>query len=550
MEQSEDLKAAREVVQAILKGKKMLRMYPPNNPIYVKTLEDCFAKFTAYFYFKDSLPFYIRQNDILYDGNEVYANPEKEDNIALFFFKDGVRELTFRKGLLVEEMEDFLKIIALDFERDIMDDDVVTLFWERDFQNIHYVVDETILADVDDDYEETAVRQATEEKNEEDNLLKAYEDAFKEEQTVSEVAIVPLTDKDLQALLHVIEREAQSKIGKLSDILFEMLYLSEKREDFDELTNLFMSNLEYSLRHGEIQIANGTLARLLELIADPKVPDEIKQYLRKVVYFAGSEPMIDQLGEILDSGQETDDKYYEDFFKLLDKNAILPLMKILGELESIHARKVVIDALILLGPKDMVTLAKGLSDSRWYVVRNIIYILRKIADKRAVDYLLKTVRHSDVRVKKEVLRTLGELGGGGVFQVLRECLDDGELQVRVTALKALGTVGSEAAKRTIMDRISSKEFRDKEFEEKKEFFDVLARWKGADVYSFLVEQVKHRTFFGRSKTDENRACAVQALGVLGNKDALPVIDRLKNDGNKLVREYAVSVMKRLDHDAE
>ena len=54
-------------------------------------------------------------------------------------------------------MEDFLKIISLDFNRDVLDDDIVTLFWEKDFQNIQYVVDETVLAD-EDDYEEGAVR--------------------------------------------------------------------------------------------------------------------------------------------------------------------------------------------------------------------------------------------------------------------------------------------------------------------------------------------------------------------------------------------------------
>src|SRR5512135_2409536 len=115
-------------------------------------------------------------------------------------------------------------------------------------------------------------------------------------------------------------------------------------------------------------------------------------------------------------------------------------MKILGELKSMHARKVVIDALILLGTKAIATLSKGLNDSRWYVVRNIIYILRKIGDRKAVDYLLKTVRHGDNRAKKEVIRALGELGGAGVLQTLRDCLDDTDDQVRSAALKALGNI--------------------------------------------------------------------------------------------------------------
>ena len=49
MEINEDLKAAKEIVQSILKSKKIIRMYPANNPIYVKTIEDCFARFNEFF---------------------------------------------------------------------------------------------------------------------------------------------------------------------------------------------------------------------------------------------------------------------------------------------------------------------------------------------------------------------------------------------------------------------------------------------------------------------------------------------------------------------
>lgn len=544
---SEDLKAAKDTIHAVLKGRKILRMYPANNPVYVKTLEESFSKFTNFFYFSDNLQLAIKQNDIFYNGETVYSNPEKEDNLALFFFKDGIREITFRKGLGQEEMEDFFKIISLDFERDVVDDDIVTLFWERDFQNIHYIVDETVLSDLEDDYEERSTEHLKEETNQPDNIMQAYEDASGVEPVSKELTVMPLTDKDLHQLLKEIEKESLSRATKLANILFEMLYLSENRNDFDELSQLFKGALEFSLRTGEMSVVSTILTRIRTLLDDKKVPDAIKEYIKKITQFAGSEPMIDMLGEILDSSQEIEDGWFEQYFTLLDKNAIAPLIKILGSLENIHSRKVIIEALTLIGPKDIVTLAKGLDDPRWYVVRNIIYILRKIGDKRAVDYLLRTVRHADIRVKKEVLRTLGDLGGGGVFQALRESLDDPEIQVRLTGLKALGTVGSEAAKKIIMDRITQKEFRDKEFEEKKEYFETLSRWKDRDVYNFLVGQIKARSFFGRAKIDENRACAIHAIGILGNRDAADLVGKYRNDSNKIVRDYALIASKRLEH---
>ncbi len=545
MELGEEAKKAKDIIQSVLKAKKILRMYPRNNPIYVNALQDCFDKFREFSYLKDEFNLKIRQNDISYDADQVYSSTEKEDNLALFFFKDGLRELTFTKGLSLEEMEDFLKIVALDFEREALDDDIVTLFWEKDFQNIKYVVDEAVLAD-EEDYETKAVSKVQEKETEEDSLLKAYEDAFREEDDVKEVSIVPLSDKDLQLLFTELEKDALDKTAKLVDILFEMLYLAENRADLEDLGGFFSGVLEFALGGGNIQIASDLLSRLKELAEDAAAEEALKNMARKMILFAGSEPVIRILGDVLDSGQEVDERLFEDFVKLLDRNAIVPFMKILGELQTIHSRKVVIDALIFLGSKDIIALARGLNDSRWYVVRNIIYILRKIGDKRAVDHLLKTVRHGDIRVRKEVIRALGELGGAGVLQALRECLEDPELQVRAAALKALPAMGSEAAKRIILNKISDKNFKDKDFEEKKEHFEALSRWKDTEIFNFLADILRKKTFFGRAKTDENRACAAFCLGLLGNKDAVALLNKHKNDSNKLLKEYSYTALKRLE----
>lgn len=547
MEINEEVKAAKDVIQALLKSKKILRMYPANNPVYVKNLEDAYAKFREFFYYNDELQLKIKQNEIYCGSEQVYSSAEKEDNLSLFFFKDGLREITFKKALTNDEMEAFLKVITLDFDTEVIDDDIVTLFWEKDFQNIQYVVDESVLAD-EEDYESAAVKEIKEEANEPDNLMRAYEDAFKESDITKETSIVPLTDKDLQTLLEEFEKDAQEKIGKMVNILFEMMYLSETRDEFEDVSVFLMNAIDYAVIRGEIHIITDILSRLKALLENKNISDEIKKYIRKVMFFAGSETVVKHLGELLDSGQDIDERIFDDLVKYLDKNAIIPFMKMLGELKSIHSRKIVIDALTWLGPKDLMLLSSGLNDTRWYVVRNIIYILRKIGDKRAVDFLLKTVKHGDIRVKKEVVRALGELGGAGVIVALREALDDTEEQVRVASLKALGNISSEAAKRIILDKIKDKNFKDKEFDEKKDYFEVISKWKDKEVFDFLVEILKKKTFFGSAKNDENRACAAYSLGLLGNKDALSILRKYKNESSRLIKEFTFTAIRKLEHE--
>ncbi|MEW6570970.1 MAG: HEAT repeat domain-containing protein [Nitrospirota bacterium] len=547
MEQTDEFKEARDIVQNLIKARKTFRLYPHNNPVYAKTLDETFERVKHFLNYKDSFTLKVRQHSILYDSETVYHNPEKEDNLALFFFKDGIRELAFKSGLLIEELEEFLRIISLDFDREVVDDDVVTLLWEKDFKNISYVVDEAVLVDIDEEeYETVAERKVKEKVTHVDDLMKAYVDGFKEED-VKGISIVPLSDKDLQMLVEELEKESSDKIGKLVDILFELVHQAESQNDLEETFSFLRDTINFCLGCGDLRSTLDVMKRANELMNEPTTSDEEKKYLRLLFSYINAEEVIGQLAAILDSGIEIEGNVFEEFVQLFDKGAISPLIKYLGELKTIRARKSVIEALIIVGKKDIASIAKGLDDHRWYVVRNVIYILRKIADRRSIEHLLKTVRHGDIRVRKEVIKALGELGGQQVIQALKDSLEDPEVQVRITAAKALGTVGSDVAKKIILENVSDKKFKEKEFDEKRDFYEVISRWKDSEVFDFLVKTLKKKTLFGRSKNFENRACAAFGLGLLGNKDALPILERLRSSKNKLLKEYTSAAIRRLEY---
>ena len=50
---TEELIKAKDIIQSFLKSKKILRMYPSNNPIYINTLEENFKKMKEFFYLKE-----------------------------------------------------------------------------------------------------------------------------------------------------------------------------------------------------------------------------------------------------------------------------------------------------------------------------------------------------------------------------------------------------------------------------------------------------------------------------------------------------------------
>ncbi len=554
MENSEARRAAKAVLQTILKARKNLRMYPSNNPIYTNTLEDAFEKFRHFFDFKDSLVFGIRLYDIYYEDILIYHNAlQKEENLAFFLFKDGLRELTFQKRMPYEEMALFLNIISRDFENEVLDDDTVTLFWESDFRYIQYVVEDAFL--VDEDYEIQAVSQAKQVHNTPAGVKAVCDHALNHtleiQESVEKPDIVAIQEDDRKILAHALEVDADDKIDKLMDILFEVYGWAETGAEFSEAADFLNHAIEYAVRKKNIDSVVRVLDRLKRIASHDTASGVVEENVEKVFAFVGSESVVYLLGDYLDTGNKTDPAPARRLSAYFDKNAVPPLITLLSMLNTIHARRVVLDILVRLCPLDFQTVIRGLDSPEWYVVRNITYVLRAIGDPRAVDYLLKKVDHPDARVRLEIIRALGEMGDSRALPVLADCLgDDVEIQLRVTAIRALGSLGSDGARALLLSRISEKSFAGRALNEKKQYFQVLSQWKDSATVNDLIGILMKKGIFPDPRTDEKRACAAYGLGCIGSVEALPYLYKCRNARSRLLREFSTTAIKRIEHEAQ
>lgn len=546
MEICEQLTTVGNIIQVILKAKKILQMYPANNPIYIKTLKEVSDKFSEFFQSEDSLKLHIGKNDIYYNAESVYQNTEMHDNLALLFFKDGLRELTFKNGLTTKETEEFIKIISIDFERDEIEEDIITLFWEKDFENIQYIVEDIFLSD-GADYENKAMSELQQKSSCPESIKDIYNSISSEEAGAANEIILPITDDDIRQILEEFQNYSQDKTYKYFNMLFECLNQLEDENGHQNIVNYFMMAIEFAIKKGNLLAVVDVQSKLKTLINDEKTDETIRQPAVKILSFTSGHSIIELIGNMLNNGYHFEETVFRSFASFLNTNAILPLINILVELKTIHARKLVIDALVDVGKKNTSFFYEGLNDTRWYVVRNMVHILRKIGEKSSINYLLKPLEHEDVRVKKEVIRALGELGGDKALTALRKCIQDNNIHLRRTALNALVTLGTEAAKQIIMEQISGKHFDEHSFNEKKSHFEALANWKGQDVYDFLVKILARKSIFHNSKYYDKKACAVYCLGLLGSKDAVPVLSSYKKASNKLLREFSFSAIQRIEN---
>ena len=141
----EGVKSAKALVQTFLQTVKGYRLYEANHPILLKFLERLKKDFDHYFEESASFSLQIGEHRLLYHGQVVYESEDVKESLAFVFFKDGVRELRFHSGLEFKEILDFLNIVRKSDLVNRMEDDLVTLLWEKDFSHITFTTMDEFL---------------------------------------------------------------------------------------------------------------------------------------------------------------------------------------------------------------------------------------------------------------------------------------------------------------------------------------------------------------------------------------------------------------------
>ncbi len=543
MDSNKELLEVHNIINTLPRSIKMMRLYKSNNPVYVKSVEECYERFKEYFQCNDRFEIQFRQNDIFYNAESVYNSTDRQDNLAFLFFKDGVKELSIEKDVSLKEMEDFLRILSTENTEDT-ETDIALLLWEKDCRNIKYVVDKTYLGD-HEDYETDAMNALQKKSTPAGGLQEAFEELSHNDQTNSETPVIPLSEEDLQLIVNEIEKDSQDKTGKLITILFELFVRTEGKEDCRDIALLIMDTVKYCVENENVRDVIKLQNMVKQCVENNNSPDVIKSQAKHIRTYIGSKNIIHLIGEIYDKKQDADKAVFDEFVSMLDNKAILPMISTLGEMETIQGRKMFIEALIHLGRNDLTSIISSLHDSRWYVVRNVLYILGKIKDRSVTDKVLFTIKHEDIRVKKEAIKTLGFMGKDNVLDSLMECLAYPDVQIRIASVRAIGKIGTEKAKQTIMNDMSSRKFRHKKFSEKKVYFEVLSKWNDKSTFDFMIMTLEKKSLWKRAGLIEEKACAAYALGLMGNSSAVPILAKLENVRHGLLRDYARSALQRL-----
>lgn len=240
------------------------------------------------------------------------------------------------------------------------------------------------------------------------------------------------------------------------------------------------------LTAGEFEEALELVGRMQD-IAMTTHSDELRHAIHETFGRLATGDTIHALIESLHNAPPEQARSIQRLTEFLGAGARRNLLLALTEESNRSRRRRLFDFIASLGPVMVPEVTGLLNDSRWYVVRNMIVLLRTVNDRTSLPEIRKLAFHRDLRVRMEVIKSLFAMDTEVPRALLDDVLHDPDPKLAETAIVLVGSSGI------------------------KEAVDPLLR--------ILVGN----DFFGRRRSVRTKA--LRALGELGEARALPVLHR-------------------------
>lgn len=438
-------------------------------------------------------------------------------SLAGELFVRRIQQLTFLPDLTMDDLRHFLQLLSLDPKKltssggmaQAMTGAGIRTIWANE-------VDVSVIWEK---------RQAMEEHSEpvetagKEETAKAEADAGDD----SPAAVVESGDTDsLMELLARMDRETNDgRYQQFARNLAAKAESSKERRVFAPLLLVLLGLLQHNEDPNRSQVQKDYAVFTLGLIAEGVMTDFLLHYLETK------------------SPQEAS-KIYPVLKKLGTKIAYMIIQQ-LCLADGLHARKSLAAALLGIGNSAIPPLVAMLKDERWYVVRNMVAILGQIGNRDMVSSLRPALYHADQRVRKETVHALVKTGGSDAESMIISLLEDPDQAIVLHAIMALGLLKSSTAVPVLVEIVSKSDFFSKQIKKKKEAMLSLGRIGDKQATTVLMKILDAESWLPWSKWDELKVLAANALGLLADEQALPLLKKHAAGGGSLGKACSEAV---------
>ena len=537
-------------MQVLVKGLRATQLYLPNNPVYQRAVENIKGAFRQVWQAADDLHFDIGETELRWEDTVVYSQDNRGESIAWTLYKDGVRSLTFKRGVEDGEIVKFLGVLQQ--AKNLLADapeDLLTLLWAQDFQFVSYtfrelVSEEAVPIEAGETIPSTpptAVRQYVEE-----------EAPPKREGLVSiddfDTTLYFLDEKEVEYLKGEAEREYQQDLRRnVLSMLFDLLELQTYATVRAELISILENFIPYLLGAGDFRSVAFILRETHVILqrARELVPEQ-RQTLEHLPARLSQSDALSQLVQSLDeaSVHPTEEELSE-LFQELRPEALATLMGWVPKLTNERVKELVHKAAERLALANAAEVLKALASEDGATQLEMVRLAGRLKLAGAPEGMGPLLESEDRTLKLAVVEALTAIASPAAMRLLEQAVDDGDRDVRIAGVRFLAQRGHRNALARVEAAVTGGKLKNADLTEKMAFFEAYGSLAGAKGISVLEKMLLAKGLLSKKEDPETRACAAMALGKIRSAEARGVLEKAAQDKEALVRNAVSRALREV-----
>ena len=546
-----------------------IKLFPSDNPSVNKSIDSFYERITEFLDEYEKLIVIIEEFSFSYRGETVFLGEERKNSLPFFFFKDGMRELTFYDGLEKRELKDFLALIKEESTLPLEDSDIVNSLWAKDFSHIRYfAIDEFLDLDIGKGGERSTtdikefskgsisltpedkielykrsialglqlnpdLGEEEDDKNLEDFNLPFHVEAACESET-----------PELKSML-LKNREISSMVAMVN-LLFEILFLEERQDQFSATLNALYQCYKEAVHKLNFALASLILARIQELKGLlPGQSTEKEKSLEIILQKTKDESFIVSLRKLFQDGHIKDYDSFFQYLTLLSPNSIPVVGDVWEHSEDPFLLQKASAFLQEIAQENIAAVANIATENRVSLTKEIIAILGRIGGKQILPYLIIFSEYQHKALRLEIIHAVSKIKDKTTNEILLRFLSDKDGEVRIRAAMNLRYSRNKTTLNHIIQLTQGKDFMSRSKLEKKALLSFLARAKNGEVSTLLGSMLKKWNILSTTKQNETRLLAVTALETMATPEAMDIIKEGTKIRNKTIRNACSLALRRI-----
>ena len=554
--------------RSLARALKTCRLYRRDNPILIQIRQQLHDQLNANLEAHGAWRLRITPMEIwLVDepivrpsGHAIDELPTKEELLPFVFYRDGIRAMTVQPQVSERDFESFFEAMLSGGAGGLVHDDLVTLLWQANPQRIQIEavpVTQTIYLSSrrnERSGSSSSRRGLAFNWSPSGDEIRAdigqitgmaqglHLDTFDDWPLPTTFVDVPAAyaamTRGMQFVRSILLSEWAAERGdewtqQASDFLRATLRLDPTPDTRAALAQSIVTWVEGAVQRCAWAEAQQAMGLLREFDPDASLTSEfLTESLKNLD--------VEEIIEHLDESEPAEQSRFFALAVALGRPAVSLGCSIMANAQRSRTRAAACTMLCYLGSEAPDILGPYLSDPRWYVVRNTVFVLGQIGGPEVVDLLQVAAQHVDPRVRRQVVQSLGNLPPRDRLPILAQQLHTTDLRLVSSALHVLARHRGPETVRVLLHHLQAPDFETRDPDYQRMLFNAVAETADDSAVPVLANLVLKGGWLARPSL--TRQAAALALQMIGSEKALAVLEEGLRTGNDTIKATCLEAL--------